>query len=179
MISGDRYTWPSRSPHPRGAYSHNASALICLLLKDGPNQPRWQNGKAETSPCWAAGRGSVVPRLRRPSCPAGARAGGRAAMEYDGVIVGAGHNGLICASYLAKAGLSIAIVERNEVTGGGCNTSEFVAPGFKHDSLCLPFHRRRTCPVRSRAAQVRTRLHLPGSAARSNVTRRQVADDSQ
>ncbi len=34
-------------------------------------------------------------------------------MEYDGIIVGAGHNGLICASYLAKAGLKIAVVERN------------------------------------------------------------------
>jgi hypothetical protein len=40
---------------------------------------------------------------------------GRAAMEYDGIIVGAGHNGLICASYLAKAGLKIAVVERNDV----------------------------------------------------------------
>ena len=55
-------------------------------------------------------------------------------MEYDGIIVGAGHNGLICASYLAKAGLKIAVVERNDVMGGGCSTSELVAPGFKHNS---------------------------------------------
>jgi phytoene dehydrogenase-like protein len=55
-------------------------------------------------------------------------------MEYDGIIVGAGHNGLICASYLAKAGLKIAVIERNDVMGGGCSTSEFVAPGFKHNS---------------------------------------------
>ena len=33
-------------------------------------------------------------------------------MEYDGIIVGGGHNGLICASYLAKAGLKIAVIER-------------------------------------------------------------------
>src|SRR6516225_9230049 len=52
---------------------------------------------------------------------------GRAAMEYDGIIVGAGHNGLICASYLAKAGLKIAVVERNAAMGGGCSSSEFVA----------------------------------------------------
>ncbi len=55
-------------------------------------------------------------------------------MEFDGIIVGGGHNGLTCAAYLAKAGLKIAVVERNETMGGGCNTSEFVAPGFKHNS---------------------------------------------
>src|ERR1700693_3879699 len=55
-------------------------------------------------------------------------------MEYDGIIVGGGHNGLICASYLPKAGLKIAVIERNDAMGGGCHTSEFVAPGFKHNS---------------------------------------------
>ena len=55
-------------------------------------------------------------------------------MEYDAVIVGGGHNGLTCAAYLAKAGLKIAVVERNDAMGGGCTTSEFVAPGFKHNS---------------------------------------------
>lgn len=55
-------------------------------------------------------------------------------MEFDGIIVGGGHNGLTCAAYLAKAGLNIAVVERNDIMGGGCNTSEFVAPGFKHNS---------------------------------------------
>src|SRR6202047_5266068 len=55
-------------------------------------------------------------------------------MEYDGIIVGGGHNGLICASYLAKTGLKIAVIERNDAMGGGCSTSEFVAPGYKHNS---------------------------------------------
>src|SRR5258708_35992038 len=55
-------------------------------------------------------------------------------MEYDGIIVGAGHNGLICAAYLAKAGLKIAVVERNDVMGGGCVTSEVVFPCFMHNS---------------------------------------------
>ena len=57
-----------------------------------------------------------------------------AGTQYDGIIVGAGHNGLICAAYLAKAGLKIAVVERNAAMGGGCSTSEFVAPGFKHNT---------------------------------------------
>jgi phytoene dehydrogenase-like protein len=55
-------------------------------------------------------------------------------MEYDGIVVGGGHNGLTCAAYLAKAGLNIAVVERNDAMGGGCTTSEFVAPGFRHNS---------------------------------------------
>ena len=63
-------------------------------------------------------------------------------MEYDGIIVGGGHNGLICAAYLAKAGLKVAVVERNEAMGGGCATSEFVAPGLSttriHPTISLP-----------------------------------------
>jgi phytoene dehydrogenase-like protein len=53
--------------------------------------------------------------------------------EYDGVIVGGGHNGLTCAAYLAKAGLRVAVVERNPVMGGGCSTEELTLPGFLHN----------------------------------------------
>lgn len=53
---------------------------------------------------------------------------------YDGIIVGGGHNGLTCAAYLARAGLNIAVVERNEVMGGGCATEELTLPGFKHNT---------------------------------------------
>ena len=38
--------------------------------------------------------------------------------RYDVVIVGAGHNGLICAAYLAKAGRKVLVLERNEQVGG-------------------------------------------------------------
>jgi ribulose 1,5-bisphosphate synthetase/thiazole synthase len=41
--------------------------------------------------------------------------------EFDGVIVGGGHNGLACAAHLAGAGLSVAVVERDETAGGGCS----------------------------------------------------------
>lgn len=54
--------------------------------------------------------------------------------EFDGVIVGGGHNGLTCAAYLAKAGLSVAVVERNDVAGGGCSTQELTLPGFRHNT---------------------------------------------
>jgi phytoene dehydrogenase-like protein len=45
------------------------------------------------------------------------------------VIIGAGHNGLVCAAYLARAGLEVKIVERREVLGGSCVTEE-LWPGF-------------------------------------------------
>ena len=49
---------------------------------------------------------------------------------YDVVIIGAGHNGLTCATYLARAGLSVVVLERSERIGGACVTEE-LWPGFK------------------------------------------------
>jgi phytoene dehydrogenase-like protein len=53
--------------------------------------------------------------------------------EYDVVIIGAGHNGLTCAAYLAMAGLSVKIVERRGVVGGAAVTHEF-HPGFRNSA---------------------------------------------
>ncbi len=50
---------------------------------------------------------------------------------YDGVIVGAGHNGLTLAAYLARAGLRVAVVERNPSIGGGTSTEEPALPGYR------------------------------------------------
>ena len=52
---------------------------------------------------------------------------------YDGIIIGAGHHGLILGSYLAKAGLSILLVDRRLEYGGGLTTKEVTAPGFYHN----------------------------------------------
>src|ERR1700748_2478511 len=54
---------------------------------------------------------------------------------YDGIIIGAGHNGMILASYLGKAGLKILLVDRKSIAGGGLSTLEDPRhPGFLHNS---------------------------------------------
>ena len=50
---------------------------------------------------------------------------------YDGVIIGAGHNGLTLAAYLSLAGLKIAVIERNAQIGGGTSTQEPLLPGYR------------------------------------------------
>jgi phytoene dehydrogenase-like protein len=58
---------------------------------------------------------------------------------FDFVVAGAGHNSLITAAYLAKAGFSIIVLEGRPTIGGGCKTSEVCLPGFKED-LCSSVH---------------------------------------
>ncbi len=50
---------------------------------------------------------------------------------YDAVLVGAGHNALVCAFYLARRGLKVALAERRNVVGGAAVTEEF-HPGFRN-----------------------------------------------
>lgn len=52
------------------------------------------------------------------------------ANHYDAIIIGAGHNGLVTACYLARAGWKVLVLERRGVVGGACVTEE-VFPGFK------------------------------------------------
>lgn len=52
--------------------------------------------------------------------------------QYDAIIIGAGHNGLICACYLAKAGYKVLVLERRPVVGGAVCTEEIFA-GYKID----------------------------------------------
>jgi phytoene dehydrogenase-like protein len=55
--------------------------------------------------------------------------------EYDGIIIGAGHNGLILQAYLGKAGLKTLCIERRPVAGGGLSTLEDPRhPGFLHNT---------------------------------------------
>src|SRR5437773_3038804 len=52
------------------------------------------------------------------------------ATDFDAIIIGAGHNGLVTACYLARAGRRVLVLERRHVVGGACVTEE-VFPGFK------------------------------------------------
>src|SRR5688572_33094792 len=50
--------------------------------------------------------------------------------SYDAIIIGAGHNGLVTAAYLARAGKKVLVLERRDVLGGACVTEE-LWPGYK------------------------------------------------
>lgn len=51
--------------------------------------------------------------------------------SYDVIIIGGGHNGLVCAFYLARAGWRVCVAERREIVGGAAITEEF-HPGFRN-----------------------------------------------
>ena len=52
---------------------------------------------------------------------------------FDVAIIGAGHNGLVAANYLARAGKSVCVIEARELVGGACVTEELI-PGAKWSS---------------------------------------------
>ena len=51
----------------------------------------------------------------------------------DVVVIGGGHNGLVCAAYLAAAGKKVLVLERNAWFGGGVVTRALTVPGYLHD----------------------------------------------
>lgn len=57
----------------------------------------------------------------------------------DVVVVGGGHNALVCAAYLAEAGLEVTVLEGREILGGNTMTEELTLPGWLHDS-CSSAH---------------------------------------
>jgi phytoene dehydrogenase-like protein len=54
--------------------------------------------------------------------------------NYDAIIIGGGHNGLVCAAYLARVGRRVLVLERREVVGGTAVTEELF-PGFRFSTL--------------------------------------------
>lgn len=71
-----------------------------------------------------------------PARPAGSDS---LADETDVVVVGAGHNALVCAGYLAQAGLEVTVLEAGASVGGNTRTEQLTLPGFAHDS-CSSTH---------------------------------------
>jgi len=53
--------------------------------------------------------------------------------EFDSIVVGGGHNGLVCAFYLARAGRRVLVLERRDTVGGAAVTEEF-HPGFRNST---------------------------------------------
>ena len=87
------------------------------------------------------------------------------ARPFDAVIVGAGHNGLACAAYLAGAGMSVCVLERRDIVGGAAVTEEF-HPGFRNSTASYT--------VSLLAPQVIEELHL--AAQGLTIVKRSLAN---
>jgi phytoene dehydrogenase-like protein len=72
---------------------------------------------------------------------------GPSSAHHDAVVIGAGHNGLIAAGYLAKAGMKTLVLERSETVGGAAKTGE-LAPGVRVPTVAHTVGRLRRSVVR-------------------------------
>ena len=106
---------------------------------------------------------------------------------HDAVIIGAGHNGLTCAYYLAKRGLKVAVLEASENVGGAAVTDEFL-PGFRNSAAAYTVSLLNPTVIRDlelerhglKVVLRKTDNFLPGDddyllAGRGGLTRKEIA----
>src|SRR5215470_11484054 len=62
---------------------------------------------------------------------------GESEMDFDAVIIGAGHNGLAAAIHLSSRGWSVGVFEQADAAGGAVRTAEVTLPGFRHDLYAM------------------------------------------
>ena len=110
---------------------------------------------------------------------------------HDAIIIGAGHNGLTCAYYLAKKGLKVAVLEAADVVGGAAVTDEFL-PGFRNSAASYTVSLLNPKVIRDlelerhglKVVLRKTDNFLPGDgeyllAGRGGLTRKEIARHSK
>src|SRR3954468_2147060 len=114
-----------------------------------------------------------------------------AEIMHDAIIIGAGHNGLTCAYYLAKKGLKVAVLEAADVVGGAAVTDEFL-PGFRNSAASYTVSLRKPQVIRDlelerpgpKGVLPKADNFLPGDgdyllSGRGGLTRKEIARHSK
>src|SRR5206468_9522640 len=102
-------------------------------VSSGPKLRKWRCSDRRRRPLPLSGRPCWLKRVRPClsvySSTSRSMSTSRIKSKYDVVILGAGHNGLVAASYLGRAGLSVLLLEKNDYIGGA-STSPKVFPDY-------------------------------------------------